>query len=406
MTSSINNTFSAFRHRNYRLWFFGQLFSMIGTWMQSTAQGYLVYSLTGSTAYLGLVGFISGVPSWIFILFGGLIADRVSRRTLLVITQASMMALAFILAGLVFTGLVQPWHILVLSLLLGVANAFDTPARQAFVSELVSREDMTNAIALNATMFNTGAIIGPAVGGMVYALTGPGWCFTVNGISFLFVISALLMMHITTQPNPPKYTSAIAAIREGLTYVRNDRLVLTLSSSVFIVNVFGFGLMALVPSWAVNVLHGDVTTNGLMLSARGLGAVLGGLFIAALASGGFRGKIWTASSFAMPVVITLFALSRKLPITLLLLVMLGFAMITILNNSNAMVQSRVPDELRGRVMSLYSLMFMSGGPIGSLLNGNLASWTSEPVTAFMCAAATLVFALWIWFYRPEVRMMK
>ena len=168
--------------------------------MQNTAQGFLVYSLTGSAAYLGYVGFISGLPAWFFMIYGGLIADRVPRRTLLILTQIAMMILAFILAGLVFLRVVQPWHILVLAFLLGTANAFDIPARQSFIIELVNREDMTNAIAFNATMFNIGAIVGPAIGGLVYALTGPGWCFTINGISFIAVIAALAIMRIKVIP--------------------------------------------------------------------------------------------------------------------------------------------------------------------------------------------------------------
>ncbi len=403
---SISSTFAAFRHRNYRLWFVGQLVSLIGTWMQATAQGYLVYTLTGSSAYLGLVNFVSGVPSWLFMTYGGLVADRVPRRTLMIITEVAQMALAFVLAGLVFTNLVQPWHILVLSFLLGTATAFETPTRQSFVVELVSREDMTNAIAFNATIFNAGAIVGPAVGGLLYALVGPAWCFTINGISFLAVIVALAMMRIILTPLPPRQTSAIQAISEGIAYVRGERLVLTLVISVFVLNVLGFGLMTLMPAWAVVILKGDVTTNGLLVSARGAGAVIGGLVIAAFSSRGLRGKMWALSSFLLPVTVFLFALSRSLPISLFLLGVVGFSLITTMNNSNAMVQSRVPDALRGRVMGLYSLMFMGGGPIGSLLIGALASWTNETITTILCSVALLIFAGIIWIYRPEVRQME
>lgn len=400
-----SSTFAAFRYRNYRLWFFGQLTSMIGTWMQNTAQGYLVYTLTGSPAYLGYVGFTAGIPSWLFMLYGGLIADRIPRRTLMMITQTIMMILAFVMAGLVFSNIVQPWHILIMAFLLGTANAFDTPARQSFVAELVDREDMTNAIAFNATMFNAGAIIGPAIGGVIYALTGPGWCFTINGLSFIGVLGALALMHIQPMATSINRPSAIAAIFEAFRYVRAERLVLTLTASVFVYNIFGFGLITLLPAWSVNILGGDVTTNGMLLSARGVGAVIGGLMIAAIASRGKRGKMWAIGSFIVPLAIVFFALTRWLPLSLGLLGLLGFALITIMNNSNAMVQSRVPDELRGRVMGLYSLMFMGGGPIGSLLIGLLADQTSEPTTAIVCAAALLVYAILIWTRRPEVRRM-
>jgi MFS family permease len=186
-----HRTFAALKHSNYRLWFQGQLVSLFGTWMQTTAQGFLVFELTHSPEYLGYVGFAAGIPTWLFTLYGGVIADRVPRRTLLTVTQTSMMVLAFILAGLVFSHLVQPWHILALAFLLGVANSFDAPARQAFVGEMVAREDLTNAIALNATMFHMATAVGPAVAGFTYALFGPGWCFTLNGLSFIAVIAAL-----------------------------------------------------------------------------------------------------------------------------------------------------------------------------------------------------------------------
>lgn len=403
---SFAGTFAAFRHRNYRLWFIGQLISLVGTWMQNTAQGYLVYTITGSAAYLGYVGFISGLPSWIFMLYGGLIADRVPRRTMMIITQSVMMVLAFILAALVFLNLVLPWHILVLSFLLGVANAFDVPARQSFIIELVDREDMTNAIALNATMFNLGAIVGPAFAGIIYALTGPAWCFTINGISFIAVIIALAMMHIPTMPPVVRTGSAVNAIVEGVQYVRKHSLVFVLIISVFILNVFGFGVITLLPAWAVTILHGDVTTNGLLVSARAVGAVIGGLMIAAIGTWGIRGKIWSVSSFVLPVFLAAFAITRQLPLSLLFLTLVGLALVNILNNSNALVQAMVPDDLRGRVMGLYSLMFTGGGPLGSLMVGLMADRLNESITALFCAVVLLVFAVSIFFFRPDVRRIK
>jgi MFS family permease len=403
---SVSSTFAAFRHRNYRLWFFGQLISMVGTWMQNTAQGYLVYTLTGSTAYLGYIGFISGLPSWLFMLYGGVVADRMSRRTMLIITQVGMMILAFVLAGLVVTNLVQPWHILTLAFLLGVAAAFDTPARQSFVVELVDRADITNAIALNGTMFNTGALAGPALAGIIYALTGPAWCFTINGISYLAVIAALLLMRLEPIPVQTGRVSALSAIMEGFRYVRSERMVATLTFSVFYLNVFGFGLMTLLPAWAVEVLGGDVRTNGLLMSARGVGAVLGGLSIAALSASGLRGKMWSISSMVLPLLILAFAATRILPLSLVLMAGMGFALIAIMNNSNAMVQARLPDALRGRIMGLYSLMFMGGGPLGALLVGVTAEATSLQFTALISALLVLVFAAAIYFFRPEVRKMK
>ena len=197
---SVRRTFIALKYPNYRLWFGGQLISLVGTWMQATAQGYLVYTLTGSAKWLGLVGFAAGVPSWLFTLYGGVIADRIPRRTLLLITQTVMMILAFILTGLVYWNIVQPWQIVLLAFLLGIANAFDAPARQSFVVELVDRPDLTNAIAINSTMFNLATVVGPAVAGLTYAAFGAAMCFAINGLSFLGVIIALLLMKLKSQP--------------------------------------------------------------------------------------------------------------------------------------------------------------------------------------------------------------
>ncbi|MFO7170627.1 MAG: MFS transporter, partial [Chloroflexota bacterium] len=235
----LSQTFAALRHRNYRLWFFGQMISLFGTWMQTTAQGFLVYELTGSPAYLGAVGFAAGIPSWIFTLYGGVVADRVPRRTLLIITQTTMMALAFVLAALVATGAVEPWHIAALAFALGIANAFDSPARLAFVRELVDREDMTNAIALNATMFNLGSFAGPAVAGLAYALVGPAWCFTLNGLSFVGVIGALSLMRLPPQQRRATRATAWQELREGLRYIAGTRTVRTLMLLAGATGLFG-----------------------------------------------------------------------------------------------------------------------------------------------------------------------
>src|SRR5262249_16874675 len=244
---SVQQTFAALRHRNYRLWFTGQLVSLFGTWMQTTAQGYLVFQLTQSPAYLGYVGFAAGVPAWLFRVYGGVIADRMPRRTLMLITQTAMMILAFVLAGLVFAGLVQPWQIVILAFLLGVANAFDGPARLAFVVELVDREDLTNAIALNATMFNLATATGPAVAGLTYALIGPAWCFTLNGLSFLAVITALLRMKLPPKP-AARRASTWADLGEGVRYIAREPAIRTLIGLVGMTSLFGISFATLFPA--------------------------------------------------------------------------------------------------------------------------------------------------------------
>ena len=399
----LQETFAALKHYNYRLWFSGQVVSLVGTWMQSTAQGYLIYQLTGSPVYLGLVGFIGGLPAWLFTLFGGVVADRISRRNLMVITQSAMLVLAFILAGLTFTAKVQPWHILILAFLLGVANAFDAPARVAFVNELVNREDMTNAIALNSTMFNIAAVVGPSVAGLTYAAFGPAWCFTINGISFIAVIVALLFMRIKPIISAVKTTTVFAELREGLQYVFSHSLILSLIGSIGVVSIFGIGMMTLLPAWAKDILHGDVTTNGVLVSARATGSLISALMLAYLGSRRFRGRLWTVGSFFMPVMLFIFAWIRWLPLSLVALVGVGWSFMMIMNNSNAMIQSQVPDNLRGRVMSVYTLVFFGSMPLGSLYAGTLAQKAGEPLTVMTGAGVLLVLAVVAWFFLPRIR---
>jgi MFS family permease len=398
-----NDTFAALNHYNYRLWFAGQVVSLVGTWMQSTAQGYLIYSITGSLVYLGLVGFVGGAPSLLFTLFGGVIADRLPRRTLLVITQASMLVLAFILAALTFTKTVQPWHILVLAFLLGVANAFDAPARTSFVLELVSRENMTNAIALNSTMFNIATVVGPSVAGLTYAAIGPGWCFTLNGLSFIAVIIALLFMRIKLEVNTAPRRAALAELGEGLRYVLKNRMVLSLICSVGIVSILVIGMMNLLPAWAKDVLHGDVTTNGWLISARGLGSMVSALMLAYWGMRKLRGKLWTVGAFVMPVLLFVFAWFRFLPLSLLALLGVGWGFMLVTNNSQAIVQSLVPDNLRGRVMGVYTLVFFGSMPIGSLLAGAVAARIGEPLTVMLGASVLFILAIAAWFFLPDIR---
>jgi MFS family permease len=402
----LHETFSALKHYNYRLWFFGQMVSLMGTWMQSTAQGYLIYQLTGSPAYLGLVGFIGGMPALLFTLFGGVIADRISRRNLMVITQTSMLVLAFILAVLAFTNVVQPWHILVLAFLLGVANAFDAPARNAFVIELVSREDMTNAIALNSTMFNMATVVGPSVAGLTYAAFGPAWCFTLNGISFIAIIVALLFMRIKPIIQPAYRLSVVADLKEGLGYVFSHRLILSLISSIGLVSFFGIGMLTLLPAWATNILHGNVTTNGLLVSARGFGSMVSALMLAYLGNRKLRGKLWTVGAFIMPIMLFIFAWIRWLPLSLVMLVGAGWSFMMVLNNSNALVQSEVPDHLRGRVMSVYTLVFFGSMPLGSLFAGAFAQKFNEPITVVLGAGVLMAMAIVSWIFLPGIRKQE
>jgi MFS family permease len=398
-----SNTFSALRYPNYRLWFAGQLVSLVGTWMQTTAQGFLVFELTQSPAYLGYVGFAAGMPSWLLTLYAGVIADRMPRRSLLIVTQSFMMALAFILAALTFSGMVQPWHVIIFAFLLGSANAFDAPARQAFVLEMVDRKDLTNAIALNSTMFNSATAVGPAVAGITYALLGPAWCFTINGATFLAVIAALLLMRLKPWTPPARRNSAIKDIQEGLRFVSGNLVIRVLIAGLGFGALFGFGFVTLLPAWAVNVLGGDVTTNGFLQSSRGIGAVLGALMIAYLGAFNFRGRLLTFGSFAFPVLLLFYSLVRWLPLSLLALLGVGWAFMTYINLSNSLVQTNTPDELRGRVMSIFTLSFFGLFPLGSLVAGQAAAFIGEPATVTLSALVMLGFAGFVYWRYPQIR---
>lgn len=403
---SLRQTFASLRHPNYRLWFFGQMISLFGTWMQSTAQGYLVYELTHSAAFLGYVGFASGLPTWLFTLYGGVVADRVSRRTLLIITQSVMMVLAFILGILAFFHVVQPWHIVVLAFLLGVANAFDAPARQSFVLEMVSREDLANAIALNATMFNTATAIGPAVAGVTYALFGPTWCFIINGLTFIAVILALLAMKLQPVPRRPRGGSAWADLREGLVYIKTDPAVRTLIGMVAVSSLFGLSFATLVPAWTVRVFHGDATLNGFFQSARGIGALASAMVLASVGHLKFKGKLLTWGSFTFPVLLLIFAASRWLPLSLALIAGVGGSMIMVFNVANALVQTQTPDALRGRVMGVYSLIFLGSMPLGSLWMGAAAQHFGEPAPLVIGAGAALIAAATVYIFVPRIRVLE
>ena len=359
--------FASFGHRNYRLWYVGQAASLVGTWMQFTTQGFLVFQLTHSPAFLGYVGFASGAPIWLFTLLGGVVSDRMPLRKLLLITQTTMMILAFILAALSFLGDIQPWHIVMLASGLGVANAFDAPARQSFVVELVEREDLGNAVALNSTMFNLGAAIGPAVAGVVYAVLGPGWCFTINGASFIAFISALLMMRLKPKPPRLRTDSAFADLKDGLRYVVSHPTIRILIAVTMVTTIFGMSFAILLPAWSVKILGGDATTNGFLQSARGAGSLIGAFMVASLARVKIKGKLLTLGSLIFPVLLLVWSAMRWLPLSLLVLVGVGWGTMLVLNISNILGQLHVPDQLRGRVMSIYTLVFFGMFPLGALL---------------------------------------
>jgi MFS family permease len=402
----VTKTFAALQFYNYRLWFLGQLVSLVGTWMQMTAQGFFVFELTGSPAYLGIVGFAAGVPSWFLMLYAGVIADRFPRRTLLMIAQVAMMILAFVLAALVFTGLVEPWHIVLLAFLTGIANAFEAPARISFVRELVDREHMSNAIAMNSTMFQAATVAGPAIAGVTYATFGPAWCFVINGISYLAVLVALWFMRIEREETKPSTKSPLEALKEGLNYVVHHSLIRTMILIAAVASLFGFAFVTLMPAWAVNVLGGDSATNGYMQSARGIGALAAALMIASLGNFKQKGKLMTIGSFVFPILLIVFAFITSIPLSLLVLVGVGWGFMLLFNLLNVLTQHLVDDNLRGRVMSIYTLTFFGGMPIGSLWAGALAEQFGEPITVIVGALISLAFSAFVFWKMPQIRKLQ
>jgi MFS family permease len=374
--------------------------------MQRTAQAYLIFELTKSPVYLGYVGFAFGIPAWLFMLYGGVVADRFPRRKVLLGTQISMMILAFVLAGLTFTGAVQPWQIIILAFLLGCANAFDAPARQAFVTDLIERKDLTNAIALNSSMINMATVLGPAIAGLTYAAFGPAWCFTINGLSFIAVILALSLMKLPPFQSVSRQISIGTEVKQGFAYVASKPVIRTIILNLGILSLAGLGFVTLLPVWAVDVLGGDATTNGFLHTARGLGALSGVFLIAAIGQTYSKGKLFTIGTFVMPVFLILLSFTRILPASFLALFGAGWGFMVIINLSNTLVQINVTDELRGRVMGIFTLTFFGLLPIGSLINGVIADQIGAPLTVQINAVILLAAAILLFLRFPALRAQK
>lgn len=387
----------ALHSRNYRLFVSGQLVSLIGTWMQSVAQSWLIYRLTGSAALLGLIGFAGQIPIFVIAPFGGVVADRLNRHRVLIATQSSMMVLAAALAALTLAGIVREWQIFVLASLLGVANAFDIPARQAFLVETVSRDDIVNAVALNSSMLNGARIVGPAVAGLVVAAFGEGWCFLLNAISYVAVIGALLMMHVDAIEHAHPHASAWDSIVEGFAYSWNTTPVRALLLLLGLVSVMGMPYSVLMPVIADRVLNGGPNAYGLLMSASGVGALAGAAMLTLRRHVRGLGRWVAVSAASFGLTLIAFSFSRSLWLSTLLLVPAGFFMMVEMAASNTLIQSMIPNRLRGRVMSVYSMMFMGLAPMGALVAGALAAPLGAPRTVAIggaiCVAGGVLFGV-------------
>jgi MFS family permease len=396
-------TLRALRHRNFQLFFSGQLISLIGTWMQSVAQAWLVYRLTGSSFLLGSVGFASQFPVFLVAPLGGIVADRRNRQRVVIGTQTASMILAFILAVLTLTGKVQVWHIFVLAAMLGVVNAFDIPGRQAFLVDMVGKEDLMNAIALNSSMFNGARIIGPAIAGVLVAKIGEGWCFFSNGISYIAVIIGLFLMRVS----PPTYrgkASPLAHIIEGFRFVRHTAPIRAILLLLGLVSLVAMPYTVLMPIFADRILHGGARALGILMGATGVGALLGALTLATKTDVRGLGR-WVAYSCAgFGVSLILFAFCRNLWLSASLLLPVGFCMMLQMSSSNTLIQTMVPDHLRGRVMAVYSMMFMGMAPFGAFFAGALADRLGAPLTVTMGAVAGIGGAALFWLRLPSFRV--
>jgi MFS family permease len=393
-------TFRALQHRNFRLFFSGQLISLVGTWMQNIAQSWLVYRLTGSSLLLGSIAFTSQIPVFIAAPIGGTIADRYSRHKLVIATQVSSMILALTLAALTLIHgadgrpLIRVWHLFVLAGLLGVVNGVDIPARQSFMVEMVGKEDLMNAIALNSSMFNGARIVGPAIAGIMVGAIGEGWCFFVNGVSYIAVIIGLLAMRVQSS----RVTSASSPtqhIIEGFRFVKTAKPVRDTLLLLGMVSLVAMPYAVLMPIFADRILHGGPEGLGILMGATGVGALLAALTLAARSGLSGLGRIIGFAAFGFGASLIAFSLSRTFWLSAALLVPVGFGMMLETTTSNTLIQAMVPDELRGRVMAVYTMMFMGMAPLGSLFSGALADRLGAPITlsigGVVCMIAAGVF---------------
>jgi MFS family permease len=385
--------FRAMQHRNFQLFIAGQLISLIGTWMQNMAQLWLVYQLTHSAVLLGIFGFASQVPMLFLSSLGGYVGDRYDRHRGVIATQSVSMILAFVLAGLALTNLINKWELIGIAFLVGIVNAFDVPIRQAFFVQMVGKEDLPNAIALNSSMFNAARAVGPAIAGFAIALVGAGWCFFLNGLSFVAVIVALLLMRIEPREIKPSKEPPLRSFVQGFRFAMSDLPVRSTLLLLSVLSLFGLQYSVLMPIYAQDILSGNAQTLGFLMSGAGVGAALGALQFAARTH--YKGLArWIAmTSTTCAVGLILFSQAKMLWLCIGVLFVVGFAATSQMAATNTLIQNRVPDELRSRVMAVYATMFMGVQPIGALMAGGLARRIGAPRTLAVFGSMVLLGSL-------------
>lgn len=398
----IFRTFRALKHRNFRIYWTGQVISLIGIWMQNVAQGWLVLRLTDSPFYLGLVSFMGSLPIFLFSLPGGVIADRFDKRKILLCTQSFSLCLALLLAFLTFLKTIEVWHIMVIATIFGIVNSFDIPARQSFTFEMVGREDLLNAIALNSASFNGARVVGPAIAGILIAWVGEAGCFFLNALSFLAVIVSLSIISTEIKPTFTGSRSLGKDVQEGLHYLRQNTVIMVIITMIAVSSLFGMSYNVLMPVFARDVLKIGARGLGFLMAGSGVGALLGAFTVAAQ-SRMKSGEIFLYGSLFSSLFLIAFSFSHFTWLSILLLVGVGWGMVAQNVTANTLVQTTVPNELRGRMMSMYSLVFMGFMPVGNLIAGAIAQKLGAPFAVFLGGVIALGSALFVRWRFAEVK---
>ncbi len=387
----------ALKYKNYRLFFGGQSISLIGMWMQSIAMSWLVYRLTNSPILLGVIGFVNQIPSFILSPIAGVYADRWNRRSMLIGTQSLLMLQSLTLAWLVISGAVAVWHLVALALFSGIINAFDAPARQSFVVDMIEhKNDVGNAIALNSAIFNGSRLIGPSLAGLIITATGEGICFLINGVSYIAIICALMAMHIHPREHTVQNTRVFQEFKDGFTYVYNHSPIRSLLILVALVSLVGMPYVVLMPIFAKEILGGGPSTLGFLMASSGVGALTGAFFLASRRDFNGTGRLIPFAAMIFGTGLIAFSFSRFYVYSFALMLLTGFGLMVQMALSNTSLQTTVDDDKRGRVMSFYTMAFMGMAPFGSLLAGALAHRIGAPHTLLLgglvCVAGALIYA--------------
>jgi MFS family permease len=399
-----SHAWRALRHRNFRLFFGGQSISLIGTWMTRIATSWLVYRLTGSALLLGIVGFAGQIPTFLLAPFAGVVVDRIDRHKVLVWTQALAMIQSFALAALTLAHRITIGEVLALSAFQGIINAFDMPGRQSFMVKMVeSRDDLSNAIAINSSMVNMARLIGPSLAGLLIAATNEGWCFLVDGISYIAVIASLLMMRLDKSAEERHAASMIEQLREGWTYVSKFKALRTILSLFALLSLMGWPFMVLMPIFAAQVLHGGPHTLGFLMGAVGVGSLISALSLVFRRSVRGLTRMIPIAAVAFGTGLICFGFSTSLALSLPLMLLTGFGMMQGLTASNTIIQTLVDEKMRGRVMSYYTMAFVGMAPFGSLLAGALAHAVGAPHTVVVSGVACILGGVWFWSRLPGLR---